>query len=118
VSCSAFLNSLLLLTSLPRLPLMCSYCNSNLFLLFRLYGILYDRLKNARALESPSMRQVTPPSTFAPRPHIAPSSILHCLSVHSDMVLFSAPISSPILWPRPYRIAVRAKALIQDFSAS
>jgi hypothetical protein len=35
-----------------------SYCNSNMFLLFRLYGILYDRLKNARALESPSMRQV------------------------------------------------------------
>ena len=35
-----------------------SYCNSNLFVLFRLYGILYDRLKNARALESPSMRQV------------------------------------------------------------
>lgn len=71
-----------------------------MFLLFRLYGILYDRLKNARALESPSMRQVLP-FAFACR-HSPANAFSLC----------SALISSVMRKPRPYPTAVRGKALI------
>ena len=66
-----------------------SYCNANLFVLFRLYGILYDRLKNARKLESPSMLQVL-------------LSLSHFFKLHTHPAsLCSASITFPNTVPSP-----------------